>query len=409
VIFADHLARLDDAEREFETALKLNPRYVPALVNLGNLYEQRGERERAIAAYEQVLAIDPDNALALARLPALKTPADADDPRIARLRQALARKDVTPMERADLGFGLGKALDSVGAYDQAFAAYAAANRDSRLSAGPNAARYDPAAHERFVDRLIRAFARPATAEGPAAGSTPIFICGMFRSGSTLVEQILASHPRVTAGGEIDLLPAMVRQYLVPAGDSFAPLDAATLQRLRTGYLAGVRALYPHADLVTDKRPDNFLYIGLIKALFPHAKIVHTQRNPIDNCLSVFFLHLDPSMSYAHDLRDIAHWYRQYRRLMAHWKSLYGAAIHDVDYDGLVADPTPTIERLLAYCGLPWDDACLRFHETKAIVKTPSAWQVRQPLYARASGRWRNYERHLGELREALDRPPADGR
>jgi tetratricopeptide (TPR) repeat protein len=413
VILADCLARLDDAEREFGRALQRNPRYVPALVNLGNLHEQRGDRERAIDAYERALALEPNQALALARLPNVKPLARADDPLIARLRQALSRRDLTTAERADLGFGLGKALDSVGAYDEAFAAYSAANQASRASAGPRPVRYDPVAHERYVDRLIRAF--PARSESmrafaapvapPAATSgrpPPIFICGMFRSGSTLAEQILASHPRVSAGGEIGLLPAIARQYLVPAGDAFAPLDAATLERLRRGYLDGVYALFPTAERVTDKRPDNFLNIGLIKALFPEAKIVHTRRNALDNCLSVFFLHLDHSMSYSFDLRDIAHWYRQYERVMAHWKKLYGASIHDVDYDALVTDLRPTVERMLAYCELPWDDACLSFHTTRTIVKTPSAWQVRQPLYTRASGRWRHYERHLHELRAALD-------
>lgn len=238
-------------------------------------------------------------------------------------------------------------------------------------------------------------------DGPPADATPIFVCGMYRSGSTLVEQILASHPRVRAGGELELLPAIARRVLVPAGDGLAPLDADIVRRLRAEYLDGVRARLPGADQVTDKRPDNFLYIGLIRTLFPQARIVHTTRDPLDNCLSVFFLHLDPGTAYAHDLRDIAHWYRQYRRLMAHWKSLYGEAIHDVDYDALVADLGPAVERLLAYCGLPWHEGCLRFHETRTVVNTPSAWQVREPLYTRASGRWRHYARHLGELRAAL--------
>jgi tetratricopeptide (TPR) repeat protein len=406
VILADHLARMDEAEQEFSSALRVNPHYLPALVNLGNLYEQCGDRERALGAYERALEIDPTNALALSRLPNLKPVADANDPLIARLRAALSRRGISPRERADLGFALGKALDASGSYDEAFAVYCEANRDSRLSAGPHAARYDAVAHERFVERLMRAFPEQANQAALQESSQLIFICGMFRSGSTLVQQILASHSRVTAGGEIDFLPTMARQHLKPTADSFAPIDMSTLQQLRRSYLDGIASLYPGADIVTDKRPDNFLYIGLIKALFPDAKIVHTRRDPLDNCLSIFFLHLDHSMSYALDLLDIAHWYRQYERLMAYWKSLYGDSIHDVDYDALVADPRNTIQDLLDYCDLPWDDACLAFHKTKVIVKTPSAWQVRQPLYTRASGRWRNYERHLTELRSALARPVA---
>jgi tetratricopeptide (TPR) repeat protein len=398
-ILADHLERADEAEKEFRQALKLNARYVPALVNLGNLHEQRGEREPALAAYEQALALDADNAIALARLPNLKRLGGADDPVIARLQQALRRPGITPAEQADLGFGLGKALDGVGAFDAAFSAYCAANVASRVSAP--AARYDRAAHEDFVDRLISAFNRPVEVATPAAGKPPIFICGMFRSGSTLMEQILASHPRVTAGGEIDLIPHLAMKHLVPAGDAFAPLTPETLAQMRTTYQQGVTKLFRKADIITDKRPDNFLYIGLIKTLFPHAKIVHTMRSPLDNCLSVFFLHLDHAMAYALDLEDVGHWYCQYHRLMTHWKRLYSDDIHDVAYDTLVSALRPTVERVLAYCGLEWNDACLAFHQTRAQVKTPSAWQVRQPLYSHACGRWRNYERHLGPLCAAL--------
>lgn len=404
VVLAEQQGRTDEAVRELSAALTLNPQYVPALLNLGNIHEQRGDRDPALDAYERALVIEPTNALALARLPNLKVTPDAKDPLIDRLEQAIARPGASATERADLGFGLGKALDSAAEYDRAFAAYAAANHASRLSAGPQGARYDAMAHERFVDRMIATFAEPAIPAVPAVHrAPPLFICGMFRSGSTLVEQVLASHPRVTAGGEIDLLPAIARDHLGPLlrGSSMA-LDASRLQQLRILYLDAVSARFPGAALVTDKRPDNFLNIGLIKLLFPHAKIVHTRRHAIDNCLSVFFLHLGHSMPYAFDLLDIAHWYRQYERLMAHWKSLYGDAIHDLDYDGLVADFQPTIRLLLDYCELPWDDACLAFHTTKTVVMTPSAWQVRQPLYTRASGRWRHYERHLDGLRSKLE-------
>jgi Tfp pilus assembly protein PilF len=406
VILAEHLHRIDEATNELNAALARNPRYVPALVNLGNIHEQRGERESALEAYERVLAIDAGHALALARLPNLHSTAPTPEPLIARLRQAIARPGASAAERADVGFGLGKALDSAGAYDEAFAAYTAANRDSRASAGPDGARYDAAGQERYVERLIRAFpaAAPCTT-GTDRRPPPIFICGMFRSGSTLVEQILASHSHVTAGGEIDLLPQMAAEHLGPLlRQSPGPVDVARLRPLSSRYLDGLAARFPGAYRITDKRPDNFLHIGLIKTLFPDARIVHTRRDPIDNCLSVFFLHLSHAMPYALDLLDTAHWYRQHQRLMAHWKSLYGEAILEVDYDNLVVDPKPSLEALLAHCGLAWEDACLSFHQTRSIVMTPSAWQVRQPLYARSSGRWRHYEHHLAPLREALQRP-----
>jgi tetratricopeptide (TPR) repeat protein len=403
VILAEHLGRTEEAAAELGVALTLNPQYVPALVNLGNIAEQRGDREAALSAYEQVLVIEPNNALALSRLPNLKFAINADDPLIDRLERAIQRSGATLVERADLGFGLGKALDSASEYDRAFAAYAAANRASRLNADPHGASYDALAHERFVDRLIAAFPQPVHRSGQTNGIVkPIFVCGMFRSGSTLIEQVLASHSRVTGGGELDLLPVMATEHLMPLlRESQGSIDPAKLKHLRDIYLSKVAQRFPEAELVTDKRPDNFLNIGLIKLLFPEAKIVHTRRNAIDNCLSVFFLHLSHSMPYALDLLDIAHWYRQYEMLMAHWKSLYGDDIHDVDYDTLVTDFEPTIRRLLDHCGLPWDSACLAFHSTNTVVMTPSAWQVRQPLYTRSSGRWQHYDRHLDGLRAAL--------
>jgi hypothetical protein len=223
---------------------------------------------------------------------------------------------------------------------------------------------------------------------------------MFRSGSTLAEQMLARHGRVTAGGELNLIPSLAAAAH-PYPEAVAAASSEALAQLRAAYLRRLRTIHPRADLVSDKRPDNFLHIGFIKTLFPEARIVHTVRRPLDNCLSVWFLHLDPGMAYALHLADIGHWYRQYRRLMAHWKSLYGEDIHDLDYDAMVADPRPRIEALLGFCGLDWEEEVLSFHEARNAVRTASAAQVREPLYRRSSGRWRNYERHVGPLAEAL--------
>lgn len=406
VILSDHLARHDEAEQALHAALALQPRYLPALINLGNLREQRGERTAALDAYEAALAIDPGHALALSRLPHLKPPQRADDPLIGRLRRAIAQAG--PTEQADLGFALGKALDDAQAYDDAFAAYAAANAASRAAGG--GVRYDAAAHERCIDSLIAAFpvARPrGTPAPPDSGPKLIFVCGMFRSGSTLVERILARHPDVTAGGEIDLLPGLMRERFGPMPQVVSPLDETTLQRWRAHYLERIATMFPGARCVTDKRPDNFLYIGLIRRLFPDAVIVHTRRHPLDNCLSIHFLHLSHTMPHALDLLDTAHWYRQYERLMAHWQRLHGDAMHDVDYDALVADPQPVVAALLEACGLAWSERCMSFHEGDGVVATPSGWQVRRPLYTASSGRWRHYARHLEGLRAALGMPPGE--
>ena len=400
VILADHLGRPEAAAAELEGALAIAPDYVPALLNLGNLHEDRGDRAAARAAYERARKVAPDDMLALARLAGVAELKGRDDPLIGRIEAAL-KGERTPEERSDLGFALGRALDSVGDYDAAFAAYEAANEASRQGFGAGFAGYDQAAQERFTDRLIAAFPEAVGREGYKPNGM-VFICGMFRSGSTLAEQILARHSAVTPGGELDLLPALVARELQPYPEAAAAAGPETLVQLRDEYLAAVRAIHPDARLVTDKRPDNFLHIGLIKTLFPAAKIIHTVRDPLDNLLSLYFLHLDPGMAYALDLEDAAHWHGQYRRLMAHWKSLYPEDIFDLDYDALVAAPEAAIRGVLDFLGLEFEAECLAFHEAPGVVKTASVWQVREPLYRRASGRWRNYEKFLGAVREALE-------
>lgn len=405
VILSEDLHRPDDAEAELNAALTLNPRFASAWLNLGNLHEDRGRRDPARAAYEQVLALEPGNVLALARLAGVARASGPDDPLIGRLRAALkvigTGSPDERMARADLGFALGRMLDEARAYDEAFAAYAQANRDSRLIPGPPAARYDRAAQEAVVDQLIAAF--PDVRNGEGGEDAPLFICGMFRSGSTLAEQILAAHSRVTPGGELELLPALVRRELQPWPASLKTLDEGRITSLRAAYLDGVHARLPGADVITDKRPDNFLHVGLIKTLFPRARIIHTRRDPLDNCLSCWFLHLSHAMPWALDLEDAAHWLIQQERLMDHWKSLWPDDIHTLDYDALVADPEAKVRGLLAFCGLDWEDGCLSFHALDNAVRTASVWQVREPLYRRASGRWRNYEPHLGPLKAALGR------
>lgn len=400
VILASALARPDAARRELEQALAHNPTYVPALLNLGNLCEQDGQQKEAWDWYVRVLQHDPGNAMALSRLPGLHKLVDPNDPLIDRLRATISTGGRSAVDLADLGFGLGKALDDVGRYDEAFAAYTAANTASRRVAG-GSLQYDAAAHERYVARLLARFRSTGGTAHAAQGQPPVFICGMFRSGSTLVEQVLAAHPDVDAGGELDLLPVLAQRHLPPAGD-WGVLDRpAELAAMARSYLDGVAARLPGRKLVTDKRPDNFLLIGLIKTLFPTARIVYTRRHPLDNCLSVYFLHLGRNMPYGLDLLDTAHWYREHQRLMAHWHTLYAEDIHTVDYDRFVVDPEPQIRALLAFCGLPWHPACLSFHSAPRRVETASLWQVRQPLYQRASGRWHNYAGHLGPLRQAL--------
>lgn len=395
VIYSDHLRRDADAERELLTALTLNPTYVPAMLNLANLREDYGRRAEAIDQYERILALEPRNHEALSRYAGLKLARQADDPIVARLNEALRDPAIDAPSRASLGFSLGKVLDACGAYDAAFDAYAQANRASRV------ANYDRGAHERFVEELISTFNTTAPSEPAATHPQPIFICGMFRSGSTLAEQIMAAHSKVEAGGELPFVPTLATRTLVPFPARLRSIDESQLRALSAEYIRNLSTLFPGAAGITDKRPDNFLYIGLIKRLFPGAKIIHTTRQPLDNCLSIYFLHLDPDMRYAFDLGDIGHYYAQYRRLMSHWKTLYAADIFDFDYDAFVREPEPATRQLLASCGLEWEAACLSFHEANRAVKTASVWQVRQPVYRQSSGRWMNYARHVEPLRNYL--------
>ena len=412
VIFADCLHQPAAAEQELRSALAVNPSYLPALQNLANLHEDLGRRQEALEAYERILALEPRSFAALARSAHIVGVSDSD-PLIGRLRTALAEGGIAAVDRASLGFALAHRLDAIGNYSAAFAAAKAANRASRESVG-QMVRYDRVAHERFIDALIAAFpsprpepatpdqridpgASPATPEG-----CPIFICGMFRSGSTLAEQLLAGHPKVRAGGELDLLPCLVQSALSPFPARMAGQSDEALGTLAQSYLKELRELFPGALRVTDKRPDNFLLIGLIKTLFPQARIVHTTRDALDTCLSIFFLHLDPRVSWALDLPDIGHYYGQYQRLMSHWRSLYGGDILDFSYESLVEDPAAAMHRLLEYCGLEWDERCLEPTRSEDAVKTASVWQVREPLHGRSRGRARRYAAETSALASYLE-------
>lgn len=396
-ILSEFLGRTDEAEAELKAAVEANPRFVVAWLNLGNLHEDLGEVAKARAAYESALRAAPGHGRALARLTAIDAFEGKAKARIESLQGALRRPGLSHDEAAEIGFALGNALDATGDYDSAFAHYDFANRLVRERLG-TLGRYDPDAQERLVDAIIAA--PQPTPAGNDSGEAPIFICGMFRSGSTLVEHILGRHGRVTAGGEIDVIPALVGSELQPYPLALTEASADKLTRLRDSYVNHIRKLHPDAERITDKRPDNFLYIGLVKALFPRSKIVHSVREPLDNILSVFFLYFDDSISYGWRLDNIAHWFGQYRRLMAHWKSLYGDDILDLPYDRLVSDPAPVLEKLQDFLGLEREDL-LDARTKQSAVRTPSAWQVRKPLHGRSSGRWRNYEKYVASVRDMI--------
>jgi hypothetical protein len=230
---------------------------------------------------------------------------------------------------------------------------------------------------------------------------------MFRSGSTLLERVLAAHPQVAAGGEVDWFPRLAAGPLAPFPTAPARLDANAAARLAREYRSHVQALFPLARerrYLTDKRPDNFLLLGLIRHVFPRARIIDTVRDPLDTGWSIYTHHLDAGgLPYASDLADIGHYYGQYRRLMTHWRSRFADDLVAFDYDAFVRAPRATLEPLLHWLGLEWDERCLEFHRQPATVKTASYWQVREPLHASASGRSRRYGPWLVPLRDALRR------
>ena len=375
------------AREMYERALGVDAAYVPALFNLATLHEEAGERQQAIDLYDKILGGNPRHWDSLARLAHAHSADSADDPLIDRLRTAAAQAADEPLAREGLYFALGKMLDDVGQYAGALDAYRTANALGRQ----RLPRYDRHNTEQGFDGLMKLFDRDWIASrATALAAGPVFVCGLFRSGSTLVEQMLGSHPAVTAAGELDFMPSLIARKLAPYPQRAGEASAAELQRIAEAYLAGVGGLFPGAQTVTDKRPDNFLHLGLIGAMFPGAKIVYTRRRMADNCLSMYFQQLGGSLAYSTDLADTAHYYRQHDRLMRHWMECLGAGIHTVDYDELVQAPEPVLRGLLEFLGLEWDDRCLQFESTGQPVRTASVWQVRQGLHSGSSGRWQHY-------------------
>jgi len=402
VIQADDLLSPKAAIEAYETALKLNANFVPALFNLGNTYEDLGDVEAAVAKYQKILEIAPMEAEPLARIANMSLPESRDDAIVQRVEEARARDDLSPVALAGLEFSLGKMLDQLGEYDDAFAAYERANKFSEAARPPGFPSFAPERNEAIVQALIDMPA-PVGIPLPESPVQPVFILGQFRSGSTLLEQVLSAHSRVTTMGELPLLVQIGAKHFSPYPSALAAATPAQLADARQAYIGGLMARRPGVSgIVTDKRPDNFYHVGLILRLFPEAKIIHTVRDARDVCLSTFFAHLDMYQLHATDLSNIARQYLGYERLMAHWKSIAPDRILDVSYDTLVTDPEAEIHRALGFIGLPYEPACLAFHTSSAPVKTASVWQVREPLYTRSSGRWRNYEKHLGPLLEVLN-------
>lgn len=394
LIYSDDLRRESQAEENLLKALKINDRYLPAMYNLANLHEQSGSKERSLQLFQKIVGIDPHHYDALARIADLKKNSSTDTKYIKQLELAVKRPNVEKPALSNLYFALGKSYDDCAAYNRAFENYRLANQIN----GQLQNKYDHQFIEKKFDAVKTFFNTKWFEKLPTISDEKyIFICGMFRSGSTLTEQILAAHPKVTAGGEREFFVRLEQKDFSTFPGVLETAGVEYFKRISSEYTQELRQAFPDAKHITDKRPDNFVYVGLIKSLFPNARFIHTLRNPLDNCLSVYFLRLGNAMNYSNELLNIAHYYRQQMQLMAHWKKLFGENIFEVSYDDLVASPEQNIRKMLEFLELDWDSACLNFHHNKNVVKTASVWQVRQPLYQSSSGRWKNYRAEISDL------------
>ena len=434
----------------FEQAARLSPDSYRANYALGNILTKTGQYDQALRCYEKAASIQPGDAYAVGaqahvlerrgeieaafRLLApfvesgpahvgialpfaeLATRFGRQDDAI-RLLQEVLSGDISDLQtRAEVHHKLGKLLDNTGDYDRSFEHYCKANEvTGRIVAETRGIDTIDAQAQRIANRvesLDRAFWNSL----PRAGNRsrrPVFVVGMPRSGTTLVEQILASHPQVYGAGELLAMETIARS-LCP-GDSYrsvypaclADVDEQILDRFAERHLHELAAMSDDADRVVDKCPHNFMHLGLISRLFPAAQVVHIERDPLDTCSSIYFQLFTPQHAYACDLQRLGRYYRVYRDLMACWNEVLDIPLLNIRYERLVAEPEATIRSLVEFCGLPWDDRCLEFHATRRDVNTPSYGQVRQPIYTRSVNRWKNYQSHLQPLMDALELSAVD--
>ena len=382
------------AEAQLRLVLERYPRNSDAQWLHGRILTEWGRFDEAAECYERSLSAAPDKAGAFYDLVRSRRLTKADQPLIDRMSATL-RKAPLADERLKVHLAMAKALDDLDDHRGAMQQVIKATQVRK-----SLAIFDRDAMVRHVDALIERFTPEFLAARRRHGDAsdlPVMIIGMPRSGTTLVEQILSSHSAVAGAGELHVWSG--RDPLLNSAVSEKGLAESQAQTARA-CLDALRSVSPTADRVTDKNPFNFLSSGLIAAVFPRATIIHCRRHPIDTCLSIAFTYLAPRSDFPADLDDLVFYYRQYARLMAHWRAILPAETFvDIGYESLVADPEGAARRLVGAIGLPWDPACLSPHENKRTVKTNSAWQVRQPIYPTAVERWRRYEPWLGPLRQ----------
>ncbi len=388
------LGRMRDARACFTKVLKRAPRHVLALFGMGRIATLEGRFEEAETTLKRVIEINPRMTNAWAALPLVRRMTNADGEWLKRAEE-IATSEIHPMEEANLRFAIGKYCDDISDFPQAFRNFKRGNELLKTAAED----YDRKGRSHFIDQLMRDYSRESIFKIGAAGSPsakPVFVLGMPRSGTSLAEQIIASHPAAHGAGELDYWAAM---YAKRSGAAPGILDEATRSKVADEYLRLLDRFSTSATRVVDKTPVNSDFLGLIYSVFPNARVIYMQRDPIDTCLSCYFQQFLIGMNFTFDLSDLVHYYREHQRIMAHWRAVLPPGfILDVPYEELVADQEAWSRKMLDFIGLEWDPQCLQFHSNTRQVNTASAWQVRQKVYKSSVARWHNYEDFIGPLK-----------
>lgn len=397
--------RLKEARALWNKALHLDPGFVQARYLLGNLLKAEGRLDQAAACYRSVIGQKPGYTQAHFTFAGIHQYKNLDDPHIAAM-QGIYMSDGLPVEnRIHVAFALAKAFEDAGDHAGAFGYLEEGNRLRNDSF-----QYDISSDRELFDNIVETFSAEAVAavQANATGSSrPVFIVGMPRSGTSLLEKILATHTSVYGAGEIDDFYSLAAGLFLDPEDhyQYRPLGrcpARTFEQLGSAYLERLEARDSSANRVTDKLPFNLLMIGLIKLSLPNATIIHCCRDARDTCLSIYKQNFTTAnYRFAYDLRTIGQFYCQYERLMRHWQEVFPGGIHDISYEDLTRNPETEIRKLLNVCDLEWQEDCLAFDKSPGVVTTASAAQVRRPVYRSSVGLWKKYREHLAPLLEEL--------
>lgn len=379
----------------YRQAIALKPNHCMALNNLGSLFSQQGDFDNARQCFEQAINANPRFADSFYNLSPLKT-FSADDPQLALMEELSKTSETLPANmQVRLWFALGKAREDSEQYDAAFEAYAKGNAIQHQLMPVNEHRQQHN-HQQLISQCETERLEQNTG---LKDPCPVFIVGMPRSGTTLVEQILSSHPQVYGAGEInDLAEAIQESGGGKPGFDIRQLDDEALSQIGRAYVQRLRQLSPDAQRITNKMPGNYAYLGLIKQILPKAKIIHVLRDPMDSCFSCYAKLFSRTLEFTYNMETLGRYYVHYREMMTHWQQcLPEGSILDVHYEDVVADFENQARRIVDYADLSWDDNCLDFHNNERDVKTASIAQVRQPIYKTSVARWEHFRKHLGPL------------